>query len=118
MCLILMVRKLVMLVIFFCVFLLSFWDPRVGMCVRKTGESFPEHVLSCMCFSCISPSFVPISCIPPSILVYFEETKREQQRILISGGTQICVFILTDTANASRRGGKRCRCYERRRAKA
>ena len=30
----------------------------------------------------------------------------------------MCVFIITDKAKASRGGGKRCRCYERRRAKA
>ena len=28
----------------------------------------------------------------------------------------LCVFIITDKAKASRGGGKRCRCYERRRA--
>jgi hypothetical protein len=28
-----------------------------------------------------------------------------------------CVFIITDNAKAGRGGGKRCRCYERRRVK-
>ncbi len=31
--------------------------------------------------------------------------------------TYICVFIIKDKEKASRGGGKRCRCYERRRAK-
>ncbi len=35
----------------------------------------------------------------------------------LGGGVKKCVFIITDKAKSSRGGGKRCRCYERRRAK-
>ena len=36
----------------------------------------------------------------------------------LGGGVKKSVFIITDKAKTSRGGGKRCRCYERRRSKA
>ena len=59
---------------------------------------------------------------PKSGVVRHERLKRGRgmnDRDERSRGIEIrtCVFIITDKAKASRGGGKRCRCYERRRAK-